>query len=152
MRTLTEIIIHCSDTYCELDFKAADIDRWHKKRGFDCIGYHYVIDLDGTIEIGRPIERCGAHCLGHNANSVGICYIGGRTHKGRPIRHGDTRTAAQIVAMHKLVFELLLKYPSINRVVGHNYYNRLKACPCFDAEQAFQHLLPNTWSDETKNV
>ena len=49
MRKINEIIIHCSATKEGKDFKAADIDRWHRERGFNKIGYHYVIDLDGTI-------------------------------------------------------------------------------------------------------
>ena len=49
----------------------------HRARGFSQIGYNYVIDLDGTIEAGRPLTIAGAHCVGYNDHSVGICYIGG---------------------------------------------------------------------------
>ena len=78
MRKITEIIIHCADTPEGRNDKAADIDRWHKAQGWHGIGYHYVIDLDGTIEPARDLEKAGAHCTGHNADSIGIVYIGGR--------------------------------------------------------------------------
>lgn len=73
MRTISEIIIHCSATVEGKDFFVKDIDRWHKQRGFKMVGYHFVIRLDGTIEQGRPLEMIGAHCTGHNAHSIGIC-------------------------------------------------------------------------------
>ena len=78
------IVIHCSATRAGQDVKAADIDKQHKERGFKMIGYHYVIDLDGTIENGRPITMNGAHCntkglsnKPYNSHSIGICLIGG---------------------------------------------------------------------------
>lgn len=140
MRKITEIIIHCSDTFKGSDFKAEDIDAWHKAKGFKGIGYHFVIDLDGTIEEGRPIEEQGAHCLWHNKNSIGICYIGGRHNRSKPYERGDTRTAAQVAAMHQLVSLLLYKYPSITKVVGHNTY-AARMCPCFMVEPEFEYML-----------
>lgn len=89
MRYINEIIIHCSDTKEGLDFNANDIDRWHKQKGWKRIGYHYVILLNGTIEQGRELEAVGAHTKGHNAHSIGICYIGGLDKNGKP---KDTRT------------------------------------------------------------
>ncbi|MBP5691206.1 MAG: N-acetylmuramoyl-L-alanine amidase, partial [Bacteroidaceae bacterium] len=77
MRKITEIIIHCSATPQGVDYTVADIDRWHRQRGFNKIGYHYVIYRDGSIHQGRPVEEIGAHCIGHNAHSIGVCYIGG---------------------------------------------------------------------------
>lgn len=136
MRPINEIIVHCSATEAGKDFRAADIDRWHKAQGWKCIGYHYVIDLDGTIEVGRPIDVDGAHTSGHNRNTVGICYIGG-------LRNGkaaDTRTDAQITALRKLVQSLKYCFPSIVKVSGHRDYAK-KACPCFDAGGEYQKLV-----------
>ena len=94
MRKITEIIIHCADTPERRDVRAADIRKWHvKDNGWNDIGYHYVIDLDGTIEAGRDLETIGAHCKGHNQNSIGICYIGGRD--AYTYAPADTRTDAQ---------------------------------------------------------
>ena len=137
MRLINEIIVHCSDTECDKDFKAADIDRWHKARGFKCIGYHFVVDLDGTIERGRRLYEVGAHCEGRNKNSIGICYIGGR-------RNGvleDTRTPAQKVAMDILIASLCTVFPNIDRICGHRDY-AAKACPCFDAVAEYSEFIP----------
>lgn len=84
MNNIDSIIIHCSATKAGQDFKAKDIDRMHRARGFSQIGYHFVVDLDGTIEEGRSLQIEGAHCntkgssgLSYNKHSIGICYIGG---------------------------------------------------------------------------
>lgn len=76
-KSTTMIIIHCSATREGQDIKAKTIKQWHKARGFSDIGYHYIIDLDGTIEKGRDESLVGAHCIGKNAISIGICYVGG---------------------------------------------------------------------------
>lgn len=134
MRKIDEIIIHCSATAEGKDFNAADIDRWHKQRGFKKIGYHYVIKLDGTIEKGRGVEEVGAHCLNHNKNSIGICYIGGLASDGKTPK--DTRTTEQKKALWKLIVELLIKYPNAT-IHGHREFAN-KACPCFDVQKEYQ--------------
>lgn len=133
MRPITEIIIHCSATRQGVDWRAADIDRWHKERGWKSIGYHFVVDLDGHIEDGRPIAQVGAHCLGHNKSSIGICYIGGIDHRGHP---ADTRTTAQRVALESLVRSLTDKYHC--PTYGHRDFAN-KSCPCFDARAEYQY-------------
>ena len=126
MRRIDKIIIHCSATEGGRDFHASDIDMWHRARGFKCIGYHYVVTLDGEIEAGRSETEIGAHCLGQNANSIGICYIGG-LRAGEPY---DTRTAAQREALKLLVNKLMRRYPGAT-IHGHKEFAN-KACPCFD--------------------
>jgi len=77
MRKIDKLIIHCSDTPNDRDVNAATIKEWHVDgNGWSDIGYHFVIKRDGTLEEGRPVITAGAHCLGHNANSIGICLIG----------------------------------------------------------------------------
>ena len=77
MRSIDKIIIHCSATPPHKDFSAEDIRDWHVKGNkWSDIGYHYIVKLDGSMEYGRPIEVPGAHCKGHNQDSIGICYIG----------------------------------------------------------------------------
>lgn len=134
MRKIDEIIIHCSATAEGKDFNASDIDRWHKQRGFKCIGYHYVIKLDGTVEKGRGVEEIGAHCLNHNKNSIGICYVGGLAKDGKTPK--DTRTEAQKKALWKLIVDLMIKYPDAT-IHGHREFAN-KACPCFDAKKEYQ--------------
>ena len=136
MRKINEIIIHCADTPEGRNEKAADIDRWHKAQGWQGIGYHYVVDLDGTIEPARDIEKAGAHCTGHNANSIGIVYIGGRCKDaGTP---KDTRTDAQKTSLVLLLKYLRAKYPDA-KIYGHRDFAQ-KACPCFDAKEEYKDL------------
>lgn len=130
MRHINEIIIHCSATPEGQDYTVADIDRWHKARGWRGIGYHYVIYRDGSVHAGRPVEQIGAHCTGHNANSIGICYIGGVSADGKTPK--DTRTPAQRIALRELVEELRAKYPGAT-VHGHREFAP-KACPSFDVQ------------------
>ncbi len=147
MKTIDAIIIHCTATKEGKDFRAKDIDRWHKEQGWKMIGYNYVIDLDGTVEEGRPLTMTGAHCKGWNNHSIGIVYVGGLDVNGNP---KDTRTFEQKVAMHNLVGELMDKYPTITKVIGHRDTSPdkngdgvvspnewIKACPCFDVRLEF---------------
>ncbi len=130
MRSIREIIIHCTATPWGRDHTAADIDRWHRERGFQGIGYHYLIRRDGTLECGRPLEKAGAHCHGHNAHSIGIAYVGGLDPQGRP---ADTRTPRQQGALRTLVAALRMRFPHAT-VHGHNELNPHKACPCFSVK------------------
>lgn len=133
MRKINEIILHCSATKEGQHFTAKDVDLWHKQRGWKGIGYHYVILLDGTIEKGRDVSEIGAHTLKHNANSIGICYIGGLDANGKP---KDTRTNEQKAALVGLVESLKWVYPNAT-VHGHNEFAN-KACPCFNVRKEFE--------------
>lgn len=127
------IIIHCSATKEGIDYHLADIDKWHREKGWKCCGYNYVIDLDGQVEIGRPITMDGAHCVGYNNHSIGICYIGGLDKSGRA---KDTRTDAQKASLATLVYRLIEKYPIVE-VLGHRDTGAKKDCPCFDVRPEF---------------
>ena len=129
MRTITLIVIHCSAVKPDQMSSAAQIDSWHRKRGFHLgIGYHYVIRRDGAIESGRPEWMVGAHCKNHNAHSIGVCYEGGLDIRGQP---ADTRTAEQKAAMRQLLEDLHRRYPRAV-IVGHHDLNPHKACPCIE--------------------
>lgn len=131
MRRITHIVIHCSATPEGKVFTAANIDRWHKAMGWNGIGYHKVIRLDGTVEDGRPDEAIGSHVAGHNSRTIGICYIGGVDKDMKP---KDTRTQAQKAALAKLVKSYVAKYPGA-KVVGHRDFPGVKkACPSFDVQ------------------
>ncbi len=136
MRAIKKIIVHCADTPEGRDDRAADIKRWHtEERGWSDIGYHYVVDLDGTIEPGRPIEKAGSHCSGHNADSIGVCYIGGCDKKMQP---KDTRTDAQKASLLLLLKYLVAKYPGVT-IYGHRDFAN-KSCPSFDAKKEYEEL------------
>ena len=136
MRQINKIIIHCSDTPEGRPNTVADITAWHKQRGFRTIGYHYVIYLDGQIVEGRPIESVGAHCTSHNRDSIGICYIGGRTSDMKEFK--DTRTPEQKQSLVELVTALRTQFPEA-KVYGHRDF-ACRACPCFDAKEEYKHL------------
>ena len=136
MRKINEIIVHCAATPEGKNFKAADIDRWHRERKMKCIGYHYVVDLDGTVEPGRPESEIGAHCLGHNQYSIGVCYVGGLAADGKTPK--DTRTAAQKEALLALLKKIRAKYPKAS-IHGHRDF-AAKACPSFDATTEYKNL------------
>ena len=137
-KSTTMIIIHCSATREGQDIKAKTIKQWHLARDFSDIGYHYIIDLDGTIEKGRDESLVGAHCVGKNAISIGICYIGGCDKNLKP---KDTRTDAQKKAMKTLVHQLMEKYNiPLNNVYGHYQFCSYKECPSVKIEQLREDL------------
>lgn len=136
MRKINEIIVHCTATAEGKDFKAADIDRWHKAKGWNGIGYHHVVDLDGTVEPGRPESEAGAHCLKHNKNSIGVVYVGGLASDGKTPK--DTRTPQQKAALVKLLTELKRRYPNAT-IHGHRDF-AAKACPSFDATKEYKDI------------
>ena len=139
MRAITLIIIHCSAVKPDQTSSRDEIDEWHKERGWKYgIGYHYVIRRDGTIERGRAEEMVGAHCVGHNSHSIGVCYEGGLDIRGRP---ADTRTEAQRRTLRKLLEQLHRAYPRA-LIVGHHDLNPQKDCPCFAPVTEYGDLQP----------
>lgn len=131
MRTITLIIIHCSATPEGRSLSFEECRRDHiMHRHFRDIGYHFYITRDGTVHDGRPIEKVGAHCEGHNSHSIGICYEGGLDANGKP---ADTRTEAQRKALKSLVERMHRLFPKA-LIVGHHNLNPRKACPCFKVE------------------
>lgn len=157
MDKIDAIIVHCSATKAGQDFKAKDIDYMHCQKGWRMIGYNYVIDLDGTVEEGRPLTMDGAHCsskdkngVSYNKHSIGICYIGGLDANGKA---KDTRTDAQKRALRLLMYKLVHSYP-IKEILGHRDTSPdldgdgeiepnewIKMCPCFNAKDEYKDLL-----------
>jgi N-acetylmuramoyl-L-alanine amidase len=144
-RETTElIVVHCSATGPQADIGVAKITQWHKQRGFDTIGYHYVIRRDGTRETGRPESTIGAHVRGHNSNSIGICLAGGVDARGKP---QNNFTLAQFATLETLLRELKERYPRA-RILGHRDLSPdkngdgritsdefIKACPSFNVKE-----------------
>lgn len=145
---IDEIIVHCADTPNGRPFTAADIDRWHGERGFRRdpraltgegpwagqgphaselahIGYHYVIRVNGVVEVGRRLTETGAHCRGRNGRSIGVCLVG-----------RDRFSPAQWRSLRKLVEAEQRDRRRDGRpplaVYGHRRFNRRKTCPNFD--------------------
>lgn len=136
MRDIHELIWHCTATPEGRPVTVAEIDAWHKARGWKGIGYHKVVYLDGTVHDGRPESEVGAHVEGHNEGTIGYVYVGGTDAKIVP---KDTRTPAQKATMLRLTQEAIAKY-NLKKVTGHREY-AAKACPCFDAYGEYNHLI-----------
>ena len=141
MREINLIVVHCSATRADRDFTENDLVVCHRHRGFNGAGYHFYIRKNGDIKNTRPLEKPGAHALGYNAHSIGICYEGGLDVRYRP---ADTRTEWQKHSLRVLIRTLLMDYPGC-RVCGHrdlspdrNGDGRIspeewvKECPCFE--------------------
>ena len=108
MREINLLVIHCTATRSNLPFTQADLERSHRERGFNGIGYHYYIRRDGSIKSTRPLDKVGAHAKGYNAHSIGICYEGGLNAQGKP---ADTRTEWQRHSLRVLLLTLLRDFP-----------------------------------------
>jgi N-acetylmuramoyl-L-alanine amidase len=136
MREINKIIVHCSATREGENFEVAEIRKWHLARGFSDIGYHFYIDLYGQIHKGRDIAKIGAHCKGHNRNSIGICYCGGVEADGKTPK--DTRYDCQKESLIAVLRTLKAMYP--NAVIhSHNDFAN-KACPSFNATKEYENI------------
>lgn len=128
-RQVNEIIVHSSATPASNDkIDAKEIDRWHRARGWNGIGYNFVIKRDGTVEAGRPLDRAGAHTLGHNANSIGICMVGGVASDGKTPEANFT--PEQLVNLRVVVDFYREMFPHAV-LGGHRDFNATE-CPSFD--------------------
>ena len=136
MRKINEIIVHCSATREGQEISVDTIRQWHIRRGWSDIGYHFVIYLDGSVHEGRPLEKIGAHTIGHNSYSIGVCYIGGMNKEYTKAK--DTRTAAQKESLKKLLMSYKNKYKDI-KIYGHRDFAN-KACPSFDATSEYKWI------------
>ena len=137
MQEVRFLVVHCTATKLSQRVSVEDIDRWHKAQGWDEIGYHWYIDRDGHIFVGRSENLAGAHVLGYNHCSIGVCYEGGLNEQGQP---ADTRTPAQKAVLLFVLRELKKSYPNAI-ICGHrDFPNVKKACPCFDARKEYGHL------------
>lgn len=137
---VTEIILHCADTRPDwmagrsIAEKVAEIRRWHvQQRGWRDIGYHWVIDRDGKVALGRKETEIGAHVEGHNRGTIGICLLGGYgASADDPFEKNFT--FAQRGAVLNLLDEIKGR-AAIRRVSGHNDY-AAKACPGFGINES----------------
>lgn len=140
MRHLSEIIVHCSATRPEwmtpntTQQKVDEIRSWHTViNGWSDIGYHYVIDRDGTVAKGRPLARSGAHTRGRNRDTVGICLIGGHGAAATD-NFSDHFTPEQDDALRNMLKSLMQTYNTIGKISGHNQY-AAKGCPGFSVPE-----------------
>jgi N-acetyl-anhydromuramyl-L-alanine amidase AmpD len=137
VRPLNEIIVHCTATRPDwwgtrtTAQKVAEVRRWHiQDRKWSDIGYHFLIDRNGTVVAGRPLQTVGAHTQGHNTGTIGISLFGGHGSSATDA-FAENYTPEQDKALRDLIAHLRTNYPSITKVSGHNQY-AAKACPGFN--------------------
>lgn len=132
------IVIHCAVTpNGDNRFDIEDIRRWHvQNNGWDDVGYHYVITVDGRVQTGRNINEVGSHVKGFNNVSLGICLIG-----------IDKFTGVQWLRLRGLVRQLKKKYPGA-QILGHYSKDRRKTCPGFDVDR----WIENGFAPDMKNA
>lgn len=122
------IVVHCSASPNNPSLGVKDIDRWHRERGFAKVGYHFVIQTNGTVQEGRKLSEIGAHAVGHNSSSLGICLIGGTDNEKKSV---DNFTSAQKTALYELLAVLRKTYTTAI-ILGHRDLPGVKKdCPCW---------------------
>ena len=137
MRPINKIIVHCSATPRNKDFSAEDIRDWHVKgNGWDDIGYHFVVRLNGSIEYGRMVDKYGAHVRSHNYDSIGVCYIGGMSKDMKDWE--DTRTQEQKDSL-VILLKTLKKLHNNAVIYGHRDFST-KMCPSYDAKKEYKDI------------
>lgn len=132
-RKIDKIIIHCTATPEGREVDVDEIRKWHKARGWRDVGYHYVIKLNGIVQLGRHVDEIGSHTKGHNSNSIGVVYAGGLDADTREAK--NTRTIMQDIAFVYLLRHLKDQYPDAT-LHGHNEFSN-KACPSFDVQKQY---------------
>ena len=155
MRRIDYIVVHCTATPEGVDKTVEQIRREHKAQGWSDIGYHYVVTLDGKVHLGRDVDISGSHVRGHNANSIGVVYVGGLENK--PVAYDklkakDTRTDGQKAALLSLLMDLRRLYPKA-KFLGHRDFSPdkngdgvispcewIKECPSFDAKTEYRKV------------
>ena len=145
-RTKTNfIVVHCAATKPSMDTSAADIDRWHRERGWLKIGYHFVVRRNGEIEEGRHIEEVGAHASGYNYSSVSVCLIGGLSEDGKSSENNFTEE--QWESFGAVIDTLTNRYPNA-KVIGHNDISK-KDCPTFNVGEWYaQYRSDDEYANE----
>lgn len=136
------LVVHCSATKPNQFIGAHEIDLWHKDRGWSGIGYHYVIRRDvnnvgSYLERGRPLNIIGAHVLGYNTSSIGICMVGGLDDIGNPDANYNQYQYDNLFWTLKYLSAL---FPN-TQIIGHRDFPEVaKACPCFDVKSWWKSI------------
>ena len=129
-------MLHYTATPSDREVTVKEIDQWHRARGFNEIGYHYVVYLDGTVHKGRDEAKVGAHVQGKNADSIGVCYVGGL--KAGQKGGSNTMSEAQEQGVIKLLKELKGKHP-LAEICGHNDLAATQ-CPGFNVKKWWEKV------------
>jgi hypothetical protein len=124
-RAVSRVFLHCSASDHLHHDDIAVLRQWHLKRGFDDVGYHYLITFDGRVQAGRSLEKQPAAQAGHNTGSIAICLSGGQNGQSGAF------TTAQFRALRDLVAQIDLAYGGTVTFHGHQEVAK-RSCPVFD--------------------
>lgn len=135
MRDIKYIAVHCTAGPATQTTKAIK-DYWKNNLGWKSVGYHYLINADGTIEQLAQESEITNGVAGFNSVTVHISYKGGVDATNKP---KDTRTPQQKESILKLLKELRKRYPKAI-IQGHKDFGAKKACPSFEAKKEYANI------------
>lgn len=161
-KNIKYIAIHCTAGHQPAE-KVQDFFTRPKSqggKGWSKGGYHRIIEKDGTIKEMYPFSEVTNGVSGFNLNSIHISYVGGineELSKQNKYVPEDTRTEAQKCAIEQCVIDALNWLEENGKddndtviVLGHRDFSpdkngngriesweRIKACPCFDAMEEY---------------
>lgn len=135
MRRIREIVIHCTDTPKDREVTREEIKDWHmspppRGRGWDRLGYHFLIHLDGNIDLLTPVEYETYGCVGHNKHAIHIALVGGKDKFGKPVFE---LTESQELILKTLLKQNLRQTPGV-KIYGHYELDKSKTCPNFNVQ------------------
>nr|DAK05561.1 MAG TPA: endodeoxyribonuclease I [Caudoviricetes sp.] len=147
MRNIKYIAVHCTASSQHATSKELLLE--FKRKGWSKPGYHYIVDVSGKVFNTLSEDEVSNGVKGFNSNLINVAYIGGIDTKGKPV---DNRTEEQKKSLLLLLKALRKKYP--NAIIqGHRDFSpdtnkngivdpweRIKACPCFDAKVEYKNL------------
>ena len=131
MRSIKYIVVHCTATPQSTTIESIK-NYWRNDLGWSNVGYHYMIQADGTIVHIADESLITNGVRGYNKNSIHVCWIGGQIK--------DNRTKQQREALIRKLSELKAKYPQAT-IQGHRDFPGVtKACPQFDAKNEYKNI------------
>ena len=147
MRNIKYIAVHCTASSQHATIKELLLE--FKRKGWSKPGYHHIVDVNGKVFNTLSEDEVSNGVKGFNSNLINVAYIGGIDAKGKPV---DNRTEEQKKSFLLLLKALKKKYP--NAIIqGHRDFSpdtnkngivdpweRIKACPCFDAKVEYKNL------------
>ena len=147
MRNIKYIAVHCTASSQHATIKELLLE--FKRKGWSKPGYHHIVDVNGKVFNTLSEDEVSNGVKGFNSNLINVAYIGGIDANGKPV---DNRTEEQKKSLLLLLKALKKKYP--NAIIqGHRDFSpdtnqngivdpweRIKACPCFDAKVEYKNL------------
>lgn len=108
------------------------VDEYHKSLGWGQIGYHWFIEKDGKIRKGRNESDEGAHTIGYNTKSIGVCLAGNFD--------ATIPTKEQEQSLSTLLKDIRTRYTiPVDKIMPHRK---------FASKTCYGSLLSDTWAQD----